>query len=183
MNTKLNIIRHDDFDWRLPAKSYIDIHEEFIRAGLTETAVIQFTQDGRLSYYDPELIKYINESPNWDIAPHGWAHDNYAEMTVDAIVRDMGAAMFLCNRLFNKIPTKWYPPWNKWSGTMETAAGILGLTVDSESYDIAKFIRNVESNTYDGHSLYFHGWNGGEMMMFPKMIELAKTVWHEPPVI
>lgn len=176
-NSKLTYIRHDDFDWRMPAKSYIDIHEEFIKAGLIETAVLQFTQDGRLSYYDPELVKYINESPNWDISCHGWAHDNYAEMTVDMIVRDIGAAMYMSHKLFNRFPKTWSTPWNKWSGTMETASKLLGITIDNESYDISKFIRNVESDTYDGHSLYFHGWNGGEMKLFPRMIELAKTVW------
>ncbi len=178
-NSKLTYIRQDDFDFRLPAKSYIDVHEEFIKAGLVETAVLQFTQDGRLSYYDPELIKYMKEASNWNFAIHGWAHDNYTEMTVDAIVRDIGAAMFMCFKLFGKVPTVWSTPWNKWNGNMETASKILGITIDNESYDIAKFIRNVEADTYDGHSLYYHAWNAGEMVMFNRMIELAKTVWEK----
>lgn len=170
------VIRSDDFDFRLPASQYIAVHEKFVEADLVETAVLQFTQDGRLSYFDPELIKYMNEASCWDFQIHGWEHTKYNEMQPDTIVRDIGAAMFFCEKLFNKKPTVWYPPWNIWSGTMETAAKTLGLTIDNESYDIAKFIRNVEAKTYDGHSVYFHSWKPDEMLLFDRMLECAKEI-------
>lgn len=150
------------------------IHLEFVKAGLTETAVLQFTQDGRLKNFDPELIEYMRETPNWDYQIHGWAHDRYPELETDFIVRDISAACWWCDRLFGKKPTVWYPPWNLCTKNMERAAQILNLTISNESYDIARFIREVEGGHYEGTTLYFHGWNSSEMLLFPKMIELLK---------
>lgn len=175
--TNLTLIRHDDFDFRMSPEDYIAIHEEFIKANLVETAVLQFTQDGRLQTFHPKLIEYMRTAPNWDFQLHGWAHTHYDEMKPDAIVKEMGAAMFFAEKLFAKTPTLWCTPWNCWSNEMEQAAKAIGLTIDNESYDIAKFIRNVEGNSYDGHSLYFHGWKSDEMLLFPKMIECAKKVY------
>lgn len=168
------IIRHDDFDFRMDAQDYIDIHEKFIEAGLTETAVLQFTQDGHVKDFDGKLISYMRTAPNWDFQLHGWQHEKYSEWAYDDIIRDMAAAKYLCYQMFGRMPTHWFTPWNCYSEVLQNAAENLHLIVHNESYDIAKFIREIEANTYDGESLYFHGWNENEMKYFPRMIELAK---------
>lgn len=182
-NSKLEVIRHDDFDFRLSADEYVAIHEEFIKAGLVETAVLQFTQYGNISNYDPLLIKYMNESPNWDFAIHGWAHTEYDGMDYNYIVRDLAACKHMTQELFGKTPLVWYPPWNRLSNTMERAAQYMDLTISNESYDIARFIREVESQDYKGRTFYFHGWKSDEVIQLPRAIELAKTVWHEPSTL
>ena len=176
MNTKLTYIRHDDFDFRMEPSQYIAIHEEFIKAGLIETAVLQFTQDNRLVNCPDELIDYMNTAPNWNFAIHGWAHHHYDELKMDIIVRDIAAAMFMTKKIFNVTPTVWSTPWNCISREMEMAAEKLGLRIDNESYDIARFIREVKTGGYSGHSVYFHGWKSDEMILFPEMLQLAKGV-------
>jgi len=158
---------------------YIEVHKQFIEAGLTETAVVQFAQHGRLSNFPKELIDYMNTAPNWDIQLHGWAHDHYHEMEVDFIIRDISAAIHWSEKLFGKKPTIWYPPWNAISTNMERAALLLGLKIDNESNNIQKFIREMETGTFKGHSVYFHGWKNEEMLLFPKMLELAKGIKNE----
>lgn len=174
------VIRHDDYDFRMDPKQYIAIHEEFIKAGLIETAVLQFTTDGHIKTFQPELINYMNTTSNWDFQLHGWAHDRYSEWETDYIIRDMSAAVMWCQKLFNKTPTVWYTPWNQWSNNMEQAAKVIGLTISNESYDIARFIREVESKHYEGTTMYFHGWKSDEMLLFPKMLEMAKEVYARP---
>src|SRR3990167_1630268 len=180
MNTKLTTIRHDDFDFRMSPSQYINIHEKFIGAGVNETAVLQFTSDNRVKTFDPTLIKYMNEAPNWEFAVHGWSHAEYDGMDFDHIVRDLSACLYWTQRLFHKSPTVWYPPWNRYSIPMERAAVELGLTIDNESFDIAKFIRAVKANDYNGHSLYFHGWKADEMIQFEEMLYLAKPIYGTP---
>jgi len=183
MEKKLTLIRHDDMDFRLDLTQYQAIHEEFIKAGLVETAVLQFTHDNRLVNIPQEIVDYMNSSPNWDFAIHGWDHAHYDEFLSDIIVRDIAAAMHFCEELFHKRPTIWSTPWNCRSGGMEQAAKVLGITIDNESYDIARFIREVKTGTYEGHSVYFHGWKNDEMLQFPEMLELAKEVWYETPKV
>lgn len=170
------IIRHDDFDFRMDPKAYIDIHQRFIEAGLVETAVLQFTQDNRLVNLYPDLVKYMREAPNWDFAIHGWAHHHYDELKRDIIIRDIGAAMHLCQVVFGVTPKRWHTPWNCYSPEMESAARFLGLELHNESYDIARFIREVKTGGYSGHSVYFHGWKSDELLLFPEMLRLAKEV-------
>jgi len=169
------IIRHDDFDFRLEPGQYKTIHEAFIKHGLTETAVLQFTQDGNLKNFHTELIEYMRTSPNWNIQIHGWEHTKYDEMTYDAIVKDLLACKALTYKLFGVWPSIWFPPWNCYSEATQRAADFVGLTIDRESYDIKKFLREVQSGIYKGHSLYFHGWNRDEMEVFYPMLELVKA--------
>jgi len=175
-------IRHDDYDWRMDPKNYIDIHEEFIKVGLIETANTQFTQWGRLQNIPQELIDYINSHKDtYDIQIHGWGHFHYDEEEYDFIVRDLEACIYSCQKYFNVTPSTWYPPWNCRSDNMDRAAAFLGLTIDNESFDIAKFIREVQveidrNGIWHGHSVYFHGWKKDEMDQFPKMLELAKKL-------
>jgi len=86
----------------------------------------------------------------------------------------MAAAIHYCQKFFNRTPTVWYPPWNVCSLEMEQAAKTLGLEIDNETYDIWRFIREIEGESYEGHSVYFHGWKKDEMELFPRMLELAK---------
>lgn len=176
MNTQLTLIRHDDFDFRLSPKEYIAIHEQFIQAGLVETAVLQFTHDNRLVNIPQEIIDYMNKAPNWEFAIHGWDHAHYDEFLTDVVVRDIAAAMHFCEELFHKRPTLWCTPWNCNSLTMEAAARILGVKIDNESFDIARFIREVKANVYSGHSFYFHGWKADEMLQMAEAVACAKEV-------
>lgn len=176
------IIRSDDFDFRMEAEKYIAIHEEFIKAGLIETANTQFTQWGRLQVIPQELIDYINShQDSYDIQIHGWGHFRYDEEEYDFIVRDLSACIYWCQKLFNVTPTVFYPPWNCMSNNMERAAEKVGLRIDNESNDIAKFIREAKveiarDGIWRGHSVYFHGWKQDEMEQFPEMLKLVKEV-------
>lgn len=169
------VIRHDDYDWRMDAKDYIAVHEEFKKRGLVETANMQFTQWGKLQRVDQELVNYINANKeSYCIQIHGWGHFMYSEFEYDFIVRDLEACLYSCKKYFDVVPTIWYPPWNCLSPNMERAAGFVGLTIDTESFDIAKFIREQKAGIYKGHSVYFHAWNSHEMTMFIEMLDLAK---------
>lgn len=186
------IIRHDDFDFRLMPNEYIAIHQKFIEADLIETAVLQFTQNGNLSVIDPTLIKHMKESSHWDFAIHGWAHTEYDFMDYNYIVRDLSACKYQCYAMFGKWPTVWHPPWNRMSIAMERAADYVGMKIDNESNDIAKFIREVKvelnrGGKWNGHSVYFHGWKSDELIQFPEMLQLVKTLkevkQNEPSII
>lgn len=182
MNKQSFIIRHDDFDFRLPMSEYVRIHEEFIKADLVETAVLQFAQFNHVANFDPELCKYMQTASHWDLQLHGWQHSMYSEMHYDFIVRDMAAAMHYARKLFNIVPTIWFPPWNCYSDEMEKAAQTLGLKINNESHSIFEFVRDVPIGTFTGESFYFHGWNQQEMTHFDEMIRLAKEVVHAPKV-
>lgn len=182
MTTQKIICRHDDYDFRLSPQEYIAIHEEFKKAGLTETANMQFTQWGRISNIPEELINYINKNKDsYDIQIHGWGHFAYAEMEYDFIVRDLAACQHFIKKYFHRQATVWYPPWNAESLNMERACEFMGLKLDNESNDIAKFIREVEvelarDGVWQGHSVIFHAWMKNDMELFPKMLELIKKL-------
>ena len=187
MNKQKLIIRHDDFDFRMGTEFYIAIHEHFIVNDLTETAVIQISTHGRVPEFDKkkELINYMNNSPNWNLQIHGWSHDHYHEMPYTEIVRDMSAAFFYFQKLFNKLPTMWYSPYNGHSEEMENAAKFLGLTIDNEDIGIRRFVDKIDwkDEKFQGHSLYFHGWKWQEMEYFEEMIKLAKEVVYGTPEV
>jgi peptidoglycan/xylan/chitin deacetylase (PgdA/CDA1 family) len=182
MNTDKIVCRSDDYDLRLEPAQYIAVHEEFKKAGLIETANMQFTQWGRLCNVPEEIVNYINANKDsFSIQIHGWGHFAYDEMEYDFIVRDLAACQHFIRKYFNTQATVWYPPWNRFSNTMEKAANYMGLKLDNESNDIAKFIREVETELarggkWSGHSVYFHSWKQDEMIQFPKMIELLKKL-------
>jgi peptidoglycan/xylan/chitin deacetylase (PgdA/CDA1 family) len=182
MNNQKLVIRNDDFDFRMLSEFYIAVHEYFIANDLIETAVVQLTKFGKIPDFEAkkETIDYMNTAPNWDIQIHGWSHDHYHEMVYDEIVRDMSAALFHFQKLFNKLPTVWYPPYNGHSGEMERAASTLGLTTSNEDMPIRRFVDKRDIDWEDGkfkcHSLYFHGWKDAEMEYFEKMIRLAGEV-------
>jgi peptidoglycan/xylan/chitin deacetylase (PgdA/CDA1 family) len=170
------IIRSDDFDFRLDTKDYIAVHEEFLKRDLIETVNLQFAQFDRLGNFRPELIEYMKNTPNYDFQIHGWQHDKYSEMELAHVVRDLAAAKYFCWGMFGKLPTIWYPPWNCYSENMKTAADSLGMTIDNESYDIAKFIREVKSGEYTGHSFYFHAWQKPERELLTEALDLVLTL-------
>lgn len=168
------LIRHDDFDFRMTTQEYVDNHEKFINAGLTETAVVQLARNGRFSNFPTDLIEYMKTAPNWDIQLHGWGHDMYSEWEYDYILRDISAAVYWVEKLFERKPTIWFPPWNQMSLNMERVAKVLGLTINNESNDIAKFIRETKTGDFKGSSVYFHLWNRGEAELIDEMVELLK---------
>jgi len=170
------LIRHDDYDMRMSPEFYIAVHEKFIANNLIETAVIQITQHGRLANFEAkkEIIEYMNTAPNWDLQIHCWAHDPYHEMSYNEIVRDMSAALFHFQKLFNRLPTVWYPPHNGDSEEMQRAAKTLGLIINNESIGIKQFVMDARGGVIKGNSLYFHGWNSKEMGYFDEMIRLVK---------
>jgi len=168
------VIRSDDFDFRMDPEDYIANHEKFIKAGLTETAVVQYTHDGREGTYDPKLINYMRNAPNWDIQLHGWAHDDYAILPNWRIYDDLQKAKLKSVELFGKEPTIWFPPWNGYSEHMQEMADLMSLKIDHESNDISKFIREAKAGTFIGHSVYFHLWNHDEASKVDEMLKYAK---------
>ena len=78
--------------------------------------------------------------------------------------------------MFGKLPTTWFTRWNCYSLAMQKAADYLGIKINNESYDIAKFIREVKKGTYQGHSFYFHGWNKNERDLVPEALDIVKSL-------
>jgi peptidoglycan/xylan/chitin deacetylase (PgdA/CDA1 family) len=170
------VVRHDDFDFRLKSEEYIKIHQMFLDRDLIETAVIQYTHDGNVPSYDKDLIEYMNTYGGWDIQLHGWAHDNYSELPKWRIREDLKKSKDMSMYLFGKEPTVWYTPWNCRSESMDEVAELESLTISNESYDIAKFIREVKSGEYIGTSFYFHGWKKDEVEQLEEALDLVKQL-------
>ena len=169
-------IRSDDFDFRMPLEAYVDVHQKFIDRGLTETAVIQFTNEGNEPDWGKKqgIIDYLNTAPNWDIQLHGWSHAAYNEMTQTEIADDLQKSMDMSMTLFGKYMDVWYPPRNCISEDMEYVADAFGLKIDNESYDIERFIR--EKDHYKGHSFYFHTWRKPEVDLLDEALDIAKEL-------
>lgn len=180
MNPKVNgqtlVIRHDDFDFRMALDHYILTHQMFLDRGLVETVNLQFSQFGRLVEIRPEVVKYLLKTPNYDIQLHCWEHIMYANMPSMVIYRDLAASCWKFMELFHKKPTIWYPPWNVKSIEMEQIADGFGMTVDAESYDLKKFLREIEANDFRGHSVYFHAYQQDEMIVLPKVLDRIKQL-------
>ena len=170
------IIRNDDFDFRMQPEFYIAVHEHFIVNDLIETAVIQIAKDDRLINFEAksDVIEYMNTSPNWDLQIHCFNHSSYHEMSYGKIVRDMSAALYHFQELFHRRPTTWFTPHNTDSEGMQKAAKRLGLEINNESIAIQQFVSDAREGVIKGDSVYFHGWNDGEMKYFEEMIELIK---------
>lgn len=182
MNISNLIIRSDDWDLRLDTQQYIDSHEMFKKRGLIETANIQPTQWGNLSNIPEGLFDYVKANKDsYDIQIHGWAHFAYDEMEFSFIVRDLMACMHWAYKYLDATPTIWYPPWNRFSLNMERAAAVVGLKIDNESNDIAKFIRETKvelerGGTWSGHSFYVHTWKADEMTQLEEALDLAVRI-------
>ena len=177
MNKQKLIIRHDDYDFRMTLDRYVKIHEKFIANNLVETAVIQLAQFNKLPDFEGKklpIVEYMNAFPNWDLQIHCWSHDDYGKLVYDDIVRDMSAALFYFQRLFNKLPTIWFPPRNVRTYEMERAAKTLNLEINNESMGIKDFVKLAREGVVKTKSLYFHGWKDTEMEYFDEMIRLVK---------
>ncbi len=167
------VVRQDDMDFRLEPHQYMAIHEEFIKRNLVETAVLQFAQFERVGNFRPEIVKYLNEAPNWDLQLHGWQHANYSEYDYHQIVKELCAAFYLFQKLFNRLPTVWYPPWNCYSPVMQDAANYMGIKIDNESCGVSEFVRKMKAGMFLGHSFYFHGYKASEMALLPEALDLV----------
>lgn len=167
------VCRQDDMDFRLKPEQYIEAHQKFIDRQLVETAVIQFTHDGRLPIYDSKLIDYMNTAPYWDIQLHGWEHAEYDKMTQTDIADHLQKSLDKSMELFGKTPTVWYPPWNRRNEDMETVAKAFGLEISNESYDIWRFLRETRSGEYAGTTFYYHLWKNDEYSLLDEALNVV----------
>jgi peptidoglycan/xylan/chitin deacetylase (PgdA/CDA1 family) len=176
MNMQKVICRSDDFDFRLNVDQYAKVHQKFIDANLTETAVIQFTNDNRVNFNKQVIFDYLKTSPNYDIQLHGWSHAHYSEMEFDEMVRDIAASMAVSKRFLGVYPTVWYPPRNCYSPTMQRVADIFGLKMDTEAVGIKEFVEKNRKEKFEPHAVYFHAWNHAEMEYLDEMITILKEL-------
>lgn len=165
------IFRDDDLPQGIIVEVLDNIHQEFLKRNKIHTITILASEiDNQQNF-----VKYVNETPNFDIALHGWIHDHYPIFTEEMVRTDLDKSMSAMERNFGKKPTKWYLPWNGWINDFGTSkvdwlrpiAKEYGLEIDIECNHIGTTLRdNLHPKV-----VYFHWWHKEDIANLPLLLD------------
>lgn len=127
----------------------------------------------RLEKLDPSVVKFVAKSPTFDIQLHGWAHENYPEVSDEKVHEDLYNSLKEMEKHFGSMPTVWYPPWNGWTKQdkfggrprLERIGKDYGLELGDIGVGIGQALKQ------DTDCVWFHSWQGKEMEQLPKLLE------------
>lgn len=166
------IYRHDDFPQGINnGFEFETFHQEFVKRNKVHTLSILF----KLLNKDSWLVRYVNNTSNFDIQLHGWEHLNYS-LESEKVIRDHIVKSFRKSaELFGILPTVWYLPWNGWVDgkkfelvpRVTKIAKDYGLEVNincEHIYDVME--KNKKSDT-----VYFHYWKDKERILVSKLLD------------
>lgn len=80
------------------------IHNQFLRHHKTHTVSL-LCEELELN---PQIIKYINTTTNWELAIQGWEDVDYLPLSKDKIGDDVDKCILKIEELFNVTPERWY---------------------------------------------------------------------------
>lgn len=171
------ILRNDDFDPRYDLETVMKFHKEFVQRDLIETIAVQATRNGAMAHHE-DVVEYINNTSHYNVALHGWDHEDYGKMDRKDIVKHLSASLYIVERQFAQKPTVFYPPWNSSSKELELACEFLGLELSYEAVDMGGYIRDPE-RYQNIPAIYFHMWEQGAYEMLPQLLDIIKTNYAE----
>lgn len=163
------IFRNDDFDPRFDLDMVRSTHKEFLKRDLIETVCIQVCLGAGFGL-KPQVLRYIKETPSYDIQLHCWSHDHYNEWFVRDIIRDLSAAMHYMKKKLDLYPNILYPPYNVGGKNLEEACKYLGLRLDNSGDYIIHFLSEPEAYK-EITSVYFHMWQKANRELLPKLLD------------
>lgn len=167
------IIRNDDFDPRYDLAIVKQVHEEFLKRGLTETICVQAIRNGALRHRQ-DVVAYVRSQEGYDVALHGWNHEQYHVMEdVGEIVKHLAASLYLITEQFDIHPTVFYPPWNGDSPQVRAACQFLGLTFSNSAAYITHYIKEPQAYN-DVEAIYFHMWEPHNIEALPTLLDILK---------
>jgi peptidoglycan/xylan/chitin deacetylase (PgdA/CDA1 family) len=103
-----------------------------------------------------------------DVQLHAWHHD---DLSVDeAAIAQLPQAIARIEACIGQKPTVLYPPWNRVSDRLKTAAKELGLRVSHEKISLGYYLR-MNGNVPDYSVVNFHYW-ADECAMLPEALAL-----------
>jgi len=172
------IIRNDDFDPRVVLDTIKKFHEFFIERDMTETLSIQIVRNYTIGFSE-EIVDYIKNTPNYDLALHGWEHVRYDDVLCKNIVKDLAASLYFFKRIFDVTPEYFYSPWNIQNVEVLKACQILGLKVRENPVDIKAYINRPEVRE-KADSVYFHMWEKDHDILVPKLLDIIKEEQNGP---
>lgn len=117
----------------------------------------------------PELAAIIRER-GMSAQLHCWAHD---DLSVDGIaIAQLPAAVAKIEALVGTRPTVIYPPWNRTSALLETAACKLGLAVSVAKISLEQYIR-ADGDVAES-VVNFHYWHASDMELLEPALKIAQ---------
>jgi len=166
------IFRNDDFDPRYKIEMVRRVHEMFNDRGLIETICVQISRNGHIGH-KPEIIRYVRTHPEYDIALHGWDHEEYHKMELGDILKSLAASLYLTEQQFGVRPKVFYPPWNGDSKELRLACHMLELEYSNKATYIIHYLK--EPKRYKKTpAIYFHMWEQHNLDALPKLLDLFK---------
>lgn len=164
------IWRSDDIDARLNLDTLKRMHEHFLERGLIQTLAVNNVIGGSIGW-QPDVIDYINNTPNFDIQMHGWEHLHYETLEYKEVYPHLIASMFHIKKFFPKAdPTVFYCGWNAYSDTIQRACNDLGLQMGGVGDYIMHYCdwgRRPASKI-----VYFHFWDANDVNNIPRMLDI-----------
>lgn len=101
---------------------------------------------------------------------HCWDHDDLS-VNVDAVAQ-LPAAVARMEDMIGTRPTVLYPPWNRSSEMLQTAAARLRLKVSTRKASLEQFIRFRGSIGED--TINFHHWHAPDVELLDVALRYAK---------
>jgi len=172
------IVRNDDFDPRWSLDIVKKFHEFFMERNMVETLSIQMARGYTIGFKE-DVVNYIKNTPNYDLALHGWEHERYENVLCKDIVRDLAASLYFFKRIFDVTPEYFYSPWNIQNVEVLKACQILGLKVRENPVDIKAYINRPEVRE-KADSVYFHMWEKDHDILVPKLLDIIKEEQNGP---
>jgi len=145
----LKIFRDDDCSHETNLQQFAQVHELFKKYNVLHTVAL-ICKDIQLN---PELIKYINEN-NIDVQVHCWEHVDFTTLDTFEIRQQLYRCCNAIQEYFNKMPTVFYPPWNKTNANVREACELFGLTVSKTKISLSQYLAGKQ-----GEVINFHSWS------------------------
>lgn len=107
----------------------------------------------------PELVKYIKSHPHMEVQIHGWKHKPYFDLSYDECYNDFRKCIEKIKQRFGRIPTIWYPTWNKTGVNSNKAAADLKLEVREKHLTLPEYLGIPDGEVSYIREINFHYWH------------------------
>lgn len=157
--------RNDDISQWTKLDEFRRVHEIFIKYNVVHTLAVICRDLEKHT----ELIKYLNSQPLLDMQFHCLDHFHYPH-NKSIMDEQFSEGVKVFERVFNKKPTVWFPPFNDTDVHCADAAAKYGMKTSYQKVSLKYYIDNKGDVMFP--VVNFHSWYEMEQMLLEPALKI-----------
>jgi len=127
---------------------FVEVDKLFIKYGVKHTIAV-ICHD---FYKAEKMIAYIKAHSHIDVQLHCYRHEDYTLLDSMTIEEELIKAKFILFNIFKKMPTIFYPPFNKVEDLLIKAVKHINLETSFEKMSLNGYLKGQTKNVINFHS-------------------------------